>query len=180
MGPGTYNGSFQVSFLFTTITSQSKVFQLCSVRGVFFGIGPILLWRGREPRNSDLGASSLDNSELSGGEGEKQNDELYRGGVTRSLWLTAHSFWFYLSFLNLETHLKQHWKIHQVRARCNKSESSEEEFRSRSQTQQVQNHSKWCREKFTNLRKQFELIDCIRPFCVSLQKQLKIKRIADP
>lgn len=63
MGPGTYNGSFQVSFPFTTITSQSKVFQLCSVKGVFFGIGPILLWPGREPMNSDLGASSLDNSE---------------------------------------------------------------------------------------------------------------------
>lgn len=85
MGPGTYNGSFQVSFIFTTITSQRKVFQLCSVRSVFFGTGPILLWPGGEPRNSDLGASSLDNSELSRGEVEKQKDELYRGGITRSL-----------------------------------------------------------------------------------------------
>lgn len=83
MGPGTYNGSFQVSFLFTTITSQRKVFQLCSVRSVFLGIGPVLLWPGSQPGNSDLGASSLDNSESSGGEGEKQNDVLYCGGITR-------------------------------------------------------------------------------------------------
>lgn len=81
MVQGTYNISFQVSFLFTTITSQRKVFQLCSVRSVFFGIGPILLWFGHGPRNSDLGASSLDNSELSAG--EKQNDVLYCGGITR-------------------------------------------------------------------------------------------------
>lgn len=83
MGPGTYNGSFQVSFPFTAITSQRKVFQLCSVRSVFFGIGPIPLWPGSGPRSSDLGASSLDNSELSGAEGEKQNDVLYCGGITR-------------------------------------------------------------------------------------------------
>ena len=83
MGLGTYNGSFQVSLLFTTITSQRKVFQLCSVRSVFFGIGPIRLWPGSGPGNSDLGASSLDNSELSGGEGEKQSDVLYCGGITR-------------------------------------------------------------------------------------------------
>lgn len=83
MGPDTYNRSFQVSFLFTTITSQRKVFQLCSVRSVFFGIGPILLWPGSWPGNCDLGASSLDNSELSRGEGEKQNDVLYCGSITR-------------------------------------------------------------------------------------------------
>lgn len=74
---------FRFSFLLTTITIQRKVFQLCSVRSVFFGIGPILLWPGGGPRNGDLGASSLDNSELSGGEGEKQNDVLYCGGITR-------------------------------------------------------------------------------------------------
>lgn len=64
MSRDAHHRSFQVSFLFTTITTQRKVFsQPYSVWSVFFGIGPISLWPGSEPRNIDLEASSLENSE---------------------------------------------------------------------------------------------------------------------
>lgn len=46
-----------------------------SFRCVFFGVGSNFLWSGSDPENSDLGASSLDNSEALRGEREKQNDD---------------------------------------------------------------------------------------------------------
>lgn len=64
---------FRFSFLFTTNTTQKKSFN-CVRLGCIFWDWPNPLWPGSKPRNSDLGASSLDNSELSGGEREKQSD----------------------------------------------------------------------------------------------------------
>lgn len=99
--PATSNGSFQVSFLFTTITIQRKVYQLC----VFFGIGPVFLWTGSKKRKRDPGASIWNNGELLWGKVEKQNDVLHRGGRAR---LTMADR-IHLDFSCLTTTLKLLW-----------------------------------------------------------------------
>lgn len=91
MGPGNYNGSFQVFyFLFSPqLPAKEKCFNFISVP--FFGIGPdpFVAWQpAREPwfRSLIFGQRWVVREEG----GEKQNAVLYRGSLTRLN--DAHSF----------------------------------------------------------------------------------------
>ena len=150
---------------------SKKCFDCFQFKVYFFSFwsNPSVAWQ--RARSSDC--------ELSGGAGEKQSDVLYCGSITRNYDSPHTHLDFFLSYHNLENHLKPHWMIYQERHKCNKPDITTQKS---SEPVLVRAKHNKCKNIFLSGSRKSELssiLDDVCILCHSHPKQFKRRGAAE-